>query len=91
MPALIALGLVVAIIGLVGTAVAGSDDGSATAGTVPVQLLPISTVLPGEGRSGAGGPVIQAPTTDVPGAAGPGTTMPDEGTSTSTTVVPPSS
>lgn len=92
-PALIVLGVVILIIGLVGTAVAGSDDeGEQTGRTVPVRVLPLTTVLPSEGRSGTGAPIIQAPTMEVPEAADSGAVVPDsEAPTSSTAVAPPTS
>lgn len=68
-PALVVLVVVAVIIGLVGAAVgdSGADVGG-SGGTAPVQLLPVTTVLPGTEGSDPEAPVIQAPTTDVPGS-----------------------
>jgi hypothetical protein len=92
-PALIVLGVVIVVIGLVGTAVAGSDDeGEGTGRTVPVQVLPVTTVLPTEGGSATGAPIIQAPTMEVPEANDSSTLTPgSEVPTSSTTVVTPTS
>lgn len=62
--ALVAAAVVILLVGL--SVEAAGTGGSRSAATVPVTLLPVSTLLPKDGGGSPGVPVIQAPTTDVP-------------------------
>ncbi len=65
--ALVVLVAIVVVMVVVGVSVgaAGNETGESGA-TVPVSLLPLSTVLPAEGGGVEGRPIIQTPTVDVP-------------------------
>lgn len=64
--ALLVLVVAAALILVVGLAVgAGGREASPTGPTIPVSLVPLTTVLPPEAGASAGTPIIQAVTTDT--------------------------